>query len=95
MTHTETLTITGYEQDDYCSHCGRKLIHCVNTAEMGIVGADCFNKLIKASAKRFSGNGKPGAPLVRDLARLRDRYSDEGLRGIGRYPHHFVFEVAA
>lgn len=92
---TPTLTITGYERDDCCSHCGRKLVHCINTAEMGLVGADCFNKLIKANTKRFSGNGKPGAPLVRDLAKMRDRYSWDSLSRLGRGPHHFVFEVAA
>lgn len=92
---TATLTIIGYEQDDCCSHCGRKLIHCVNTAELGLIGADCFNKLIVANRKKYSGNGKPGASLVRDMAKLRDRYSDEGLRRIGRRPEHFSFEMAA
>lgn len=92
---SNTLTIIGYEMDDHCSHCGRKLVHCVNTAEMGLIGADCFNKLIKANTKKYSGNGKPGAPLVRDMAKLRDRYSNEGLARVGRYPHHFVFEAAA
>jgi len=92
---TNTLTITGYEMDDYCSHCGRKLVHCINTAELGLIGADCFNKLIVANRKKYSGNGKPGASLVRDMAKLRDRYSDEGLKRFGRYPHHFIFEMAA
>lgn len=92
---TQTLTIVGYEMDDCCSHCGRKLVHCINTAEMGLIGADCFNKLIARNLKKYSGNGKPGASLIRDMAKLRDRYSDEGLTRFGRYPHHFVFEVAA
>ncbi|WP_164857154.1 hypothetical protein [Sphingomonas crocodyli] len=92
---TNTLTIIGYEMDDHCSHCGRKLVHCVDTAEMGLIGADCFNKLIKANTKKYSGNGKPGASLVRDMAKLRDRVSDAGLSSYGRHPNHFVFEVAA
>ena len=92
---TNTLTIIGYEMDDFCSHCGRKLVHCVNTAEMGLIGADCFNKLITANTKKYSGNGKPGASLVRDMAKLRDRVSDAGLSRYGRAPHHFVFEMAA
>lgn len=91
----QSLTITGYEQDDFCSHCGRKLIHCVNTAELGLIGADCFNKLIAPDAKRFSGNGKPGASLVRDMAKIRDRYTDEGMSRLGYQPRHFSFEVAA
>lgn len=89
-----TLTIVGYEQGDFCAHCGRKLVHCVNTAELGLIGADCFNRLIVANPKRFSGNGKPGAALVRDLARLRDRYDWPALHRLGRDPRHFVFEAA-
>lgn len=90
-----TLTITGYDQDDFCTHCGRKLIHCVKTAELGLIGADCFNKLIAANRKKYSGNGKPGASLVRDMAKLREKVSDAGLSRYGRAPHHFVFELAA
>lgn len=90
----KTLTIIGYDQDDCCNHCGRKLSHCVNTAELGIIGADCFNKLIAPAPKRFSGNGKPGASLVREMAKLREFYTDARLATLGRYPHHFVFEAA-
>lgn len=90
-----TLTIIGYDQDDECQHCGRKLVHCVNTAEMGVIGADCFNKLIAADTRRFSGNGKPGAPLIRDMAKMREFNTPARLEALGRYPHHFVFEVAA
>jgi hypothetical protein len=92
---SNTLTIIGYEMDDHCAHCGRKLVHCVNTAELGLIGADCFNKLIVANTKKYSGNGKPGASLVRDMAKLRDRVGDAHLSRYGRAPHHFVFELAA
>lgn len=92
---TDTLTIIGYDQDDYCSHCGRKLVHCIKTAELGIVGASCFAKLIVPNRKRFSGNGRPTSSIVRELAVIRERYSDEGMRRLGRYPDHFVFERAA
>lgn len=91
----QTLTITGYDQDDCCSHCGRKLVHCVKTSELGIIGADCFVKLVAPNRKKYSGNGKPTASIVREMALIRERYSDEGMSRLGRYPHHFVFEVAA
>lgn len=89
-----TLSIRGYERECSCDHCGRALQHGVQTDVMGVIGADCFNRLIRADRKRFSGNGKPGAAYVRTLAKLRERDSDESLRRIGYGPHHFVFEVA-
>ncbi len=91
---TSTLSIRGYEAECSCDHCGRALQHGVKTDIMGVIGADCFNKLIKADKKKFSGNGKPGASLVRTLAKLRERDSDESLRRIGYGPWHFVFELA-
>jgi hypothetical protein len=67
----------------------------LDAADLDLIGADCFNKLIVANTKKYSGNGKPGASLVRDMAKLRDRVSDANLSRYGRQPHHFVFEVAA
>lgn len=92
---TKTLTIIGYEQDDCCAHCGRKLVHCVKTAELGLIGADCFNKLIAANKKRFSGNGKPGASLVRDYAKMVEFRSADRLAQMGYRPGYFTFEVGA
>lgn len=98
LTATETrptISILGYEQECYCDHCGRALQHGVQTDRLGVIGADCFNKLIVSDRKKFSGNGKPGAAYVRTLAKLRARDSWESLRHIGYGPHHFVFEMAA
>lgn len=97
LTTTETsptISIIGYEQECYCDHCGRALQHGVQTDRMGVIGADCFNKMIVANRQKFSGTGKPGAPYVRTLAKLRARDSWESLRHIGYGPHHFVFELA-
>lgn len=88
------ISIMGYEGECNCDHCGRALAHGVQTDTHGIIGADCFNKLIKADRKRFSGNGKPGASLVRTFAKLRERDSWESLGRIGYSPRHFTFEVA-
>lgn len=62
------LTIQGYTRECNCDHCGRPLKLGVSTAERGVIGADCFVKLIVRDAKRFSGNGKPGASRVREYA---------------------------
>ena len=88
------ISILGYERECSCDHCGRALAHGVQTDTHGVIGADCFNRLIKADKKRFSGNGKPGATYTRTLAKLRERDNWESLRRIGYGPHHFVFEVA-
>lgn len=90
-----TITILGYEKECSCDHCGRDLIHGVRTSMYGIIGADCFNRLIKADRKKFSGNGKPGATYTRTLAKLAERDSPDQLRRMGYGPHHFVFELAA
>ncbi len=91
----QTISIIGYEQECFCDHCGRALQHGVRTDRYGVIGADCFNKLIVADRKKFSGNGKPGAPYVRTLAKLRARDSWESLSRIGYHPRHFEFQLAA
>lgn len=87
----QTISIVGYEKECYCDHCGRPLQHGIRTDRLGTIGADCFNKLIIGDRKRFSGNGKPGAPYVRTLAKLRERDSWETLSRFGYYPRAFDF----
>lgn len=87
------ISIIGYERECYCDHCGRALQHGVRTDSLGTIGADCFNRLIMFDRKRFRG-GKPGAPLVRTLAKLRERDSDVSLSRMGYRPDHFVFQLA-
>lgn len=63
-----TLTITGYEPEVHCEHCGRPLKIGIRVAEKGVIGADCFVRMVKVDRKRFSGNGKPSAEMVRQYA---------------------------
>ena len=88
------ICISGYDQPDNCEHCGKRLIHGVRTNTHGTIGADCFIKLIKADKKRFSGNGKPSADMVREFAKMRERRSAQRLYEMGYSPRHFEFEVA-
>lgn len=95
MAESQAFTcITGYEPIERCEHCNRRMVHGVRTASHGTIGADCFVKLIKADRKRFGGNGKPSASMVRDFAKMREFRSDERLALMGYYPRHFVFELA-
>lgn len=91
---SQMICISGYDQPDNCDHCGKYLIHGVRTNVLGIIGADCFVKLIKADKKRFSGNGKPSASMVRDFAKMVERRSPQHLSEMGYSPRHFQFEAA-
>lgn len=88
------ICINGYDQPECCDHCGRHLIHGVRTNTHGVIGADCFVKLIKADKKRFSGNGKPSASMIRDFAKMVEFRSPERLAAMGYSPRHFQFELA-
>lgn len=88
------ICISGYTQPDNCEHCGKRLIHGVRTTTHGVIGADCFVKLIKADKKRFSGNGKPSTNWVRDLAKMKEFRSEEWRNRMNVWPHHFSFEAA-
>ena len=90
-----SICIQGYDQPGNCDHCGKHLIHGVRTNSHGVIGADCFVKLIKADRKRFNGNGKPSASMVRDYDKLRERCSDARLSEMGYNPmRSFTFELA-
>ena len=88
------ICINGYDQPDYCEHCGKRLIHGVRTNTHGTIGADCFVKLIKADKKRFSNTGKPTAAMVRDYAKMVEFRSAQRLSEMGYSPRHFQFELA-
>jgi hypothetical protein len=87
-------TITGYQEMCECEHCGRSLKIGICVSGLGIIGADCFNKMIVSDRKRFSGNGKPGAPYLRELA-IRSMKSPEYLSRRGYSSAIFDFEIAA
>lgn len=89
-----TTQITGYDQPERCEHCGKRLIHGVRTNTHGSIGADCFVKLVKADRKRFSGNGKPTASMVREFAKMVEFRSVQRLSEMGYSPRHFQFELA-
>lgn len=89
-----TLTIKGYELDCNCEECGRALKLGVVTAELGIIGSDCFVKAIAKDKKRYSGNGKPSAEMVKQYAIIVTKGFDYAIRNYGLRPHSFEFERA-
>lgn len=88
------ICINGYDQPGNCEHCGKHLIHGIKTNTHGTIGADCFVKLIKANKKRYSGNGKPTASMIREYAKMVEFRSVERRAQMGYGPHHFQFELA-
>lgn len=59
-----TISITGYERDGACEHCGKPLVHCIRLDDGRMVGATCFDKVI---TKPRMYSGKPyrlGAPEI-------------------------------
>lgn len=90
-----TLTITGYERECNCEHCGRPLKLGVNTPEKGVIGADCFVKLIAKDRQRYNGNGKPSAEMVKQYALVIAKGLEYAQRMYGYSAHSFQFTQAA
>jgi len=89
-----SITIDGYKTECNCAHCGRPLKLGVVTAERGTIGADCMVKLVAKNKARFSGNGKPSAEGVKQLAIIATKGIDYASRMYGYSARHFVFEAA-
>ncbi|WP_068635047.1 hypothetical protein [Thauera butanivorans] len=89
-----TLSITGYTRDCNCEHCGRPLKLGVVTPEKGTIGADCFVRLIQRDTKRYSGNGKPSAEMVKQYALIIAKGLEYAARQYGYRASSFVFQTA-
>lgn len=66
----DSLTITGYEQDGNCEHCGRPLVHCIRLADGRVVGATCFDKKLTKPRLYRGKNYRVGAEGVIRLAKI-------------------------
>lgn len=89
------LTIEGYQTECTCAHCGRPLKVGIVTCEQGTIGADCFVKLIARNTKRYSGNGKPSAEMVKQYAIILSKGLEYAGRVHGLYAHSFTFDLKA
>lgn len=80
-----TLTIIGYEQETQCEHCGKPLKHGIKTAEIGVIGADCFVKMVDRRLHAVSSS------TIRDLAKWREYASEAKRLNNGMRPDVFIF----
>ncbi len=92
--NTEMVAITGYEQDGWCEHCGRKLRHCIRISDGRIVGATCFDKKI---TKPKVYQGKPyrvGSQHIIHTAKVVQFRSADKWSRYGVSANTIQFEVA-
>lgn len=87
------IGITGYAQDDNCSHCGRALKHVILTSA-GQFGSSCVVRMIKANKKRFGNNGKPSASMIVEFAKIQEYCSPDRQFRMGYQPYMFTFELS-
>lgn len=67
-----TLTITGYEQECNCEHCGRSLKHGIRLSDGRIVGATCLDKKL-TKAKIYNGKSyRLGSELIIRAAQVAE-----------------------
>ena len=86
------ISIVGYENDDVCSHCNRKLIHCIRTNDGELVGAQCFAKVL-TKPRIYNGKKYRLTPeSVIRLAKSAQFWSTEKQMRNGLFPDHCIFE---
>lgn len=85
------LTITGYEQEGTCTHCGRKLKHCIKLSDGRIVGSTCFDK--KLTLPRISRGKKyrVGSTHIIELAKIAQFVNASEWKRYGVNATHFNF----
>ena len=83
------INITGYFQGGCCMHCGRELLHCVQT-DAGTFGARCFAAKVTKPVQYRGKAIRLSTDAVISLAKQARNPARFGLQ-----PHHLAFEAAA
>ncbi|MBU6189476.1 MAG: hypothetical protein KGR68_09170 [Betaproteobacteria bacterium] len=68
MTQTPAIIVTGYSKGGCCMHCGRELLHCVQT-DAGVFGARCFAAKVTAPRSYRGKSYRLSTDAVLDLAK--------------------------
>lgn len=89
-----TISITGYEQDGHCEHCGRALKHCIKISDGRIVGATCFDKKITLPREHLGKKYRVGSDSIIQLAKLAQFVKPENWSRYGYNSTHFVFNLS-
>lgn len=86
-----TISITGYEQEGHCEHCGRPLKHCIRIDDGRVVGATCFNKILTKPRMYY---GKPYRIGEENVVRYAKLVELGKLERAGLTARDLVFEAA-
>lgn len=88
------IEIVGYEKEEVCAHCGRKLKHGIRLSDGSVVGAQCFNRDMTLPREYGGKKYRVGAEHIIKLAKVREFWSDERAYRSGFQPKDFVFQSA-
>lgn len=64
------ISITGYEKDCHCEHCGRALTHGIRISDGRVVGATCLDKKLTKPKLYGSKKYRLGAELIIRAAKV-------------------------
>lgn len=67
---SQQISITGYEQDCNCEHCGRPLKHGIRISDGRIVGATCLDKKLTQPKMYHGKKYRLGAELIIRAAKV-------------------------
>jgi len=95
MTNTEnTLTITGYSNDEVCACCGKNLVHGIRLADGRIVGAQCFNKVLTKPITYGGKSYRLGAEGIIKYAKIAEFYTPQAAsKKFNVYPEMLIFQA--
>lgn len=88
-----TITITGYEQDGNCEHCGRALKHCIRISDGRIVGATCLDKKISKPKQYHGKSYRLGAEMIVKAAKCAQFVPAQNWARYGVNRHTMTFEL--
>ena len=89
-----TLTITGYQTEVNCEHCGRYLKHGISLSCGRVVGAQCLNaKMTKPRVKSCGKKYRYGAEYIIKAAKCAEFLSAEKWAAYGVSEQSMTFEA--
>lgn len=65
-----TISITGYEPETTCEHCGRQLKHGVRLSDGRVVGATCLDKKLTKAKNSGGRTYRLGAEKIVTIAKV-------------------------
>ena len=90
----QQITITGYEQECSCEHCGRALKHGIRLLDGRIVGAQCLDKKLTAPRIKSGKKYRYGTQHIIKIAKVVQWKSPDVWSRYGVNQQSTVFDAA-